>query len=51
VVEITGPETKIDSFIQLMRRFGVKEIARSGRVALSRGSTVIKFSENGREPD
>ncbi len=51
VVEITGPETKIDSFIQLMRRFGVKEIARSGRVAMSRGSTVIKYSENGREPD
>jgi acetolactate synthase-1/3 small subunit len=38
IVEVTGEEEKIDSFYNLVRRFGIKELARTGRLALPRGS-------------
>ncbi len=34
--EITGDEGKIDAFMKLIRPFGVKEIVRSGKIAISR---------------
>jgi acetolactate synthase-1/3 small subunit len=37
IVEVTGSTEKIDNFIDLMRPFGIKEVARSGAVALVRG--------------
>ena len=37
IVEVTGSTEKIDNFIELMRPFGIKEVARSGAVALVRG--------------
>ncbi|MDE3077870.1 MAG: acetolactate synthase small subunit [Chloroflexota bacterium] len=37
IVECTGEEDKIDSLIVLLRRFGIKEISRTGRVAMLRG--------------
>ncbi len=36
-IEITGDEDKIDSLFNLLRPFGVREIARTGRVAMVRG--------------
>lgn len=41
-VEITGDSDKIDAFIDLSRPFGIKEIARTGITALTRGGKVIK---------
>jgi acetolactate synthase-1/3 small subunit len=38
VIEVTGGEEKIDSLYSLVKRFGIKELARTGRIALSRGS-------------
>lgn len=38
IVEITGDEDKVESLEMLMRKFGVLEIMRSGRLALVRGS-------------
>ncbi|MGD1054393.1 MAG: acetolactate synthase small subunit [Candidatus Dormibacteria bacterium] len=37
VIEITGTTEKVDTFIDLMRPFGITEMARSGAVALVRG--------------
>ncbi|UCF89282.1 MAG: acetolactate synthase small subunit [bacterium] len=34
--EVTGDENKIEAFIKLVKPFGVKEIARTGKVAVSR---------------
>ncbi|MCL6432408.1 MAG: acetolactate synthase small subunit [Anaerolineae bacterium] len=36
-IEITGQEDKIDSLIALLRPFGIKEMVRTGRVAMVRG--------------
>ena len=37
IVEVTGSTEKIDNFVDLMQPYGVKEVARSGAVALVRG--------------
>jgi acetolactate synthase-1/3 small subunit len=36
MIEIAGQERKIESFIDLMRPYGIKELARTGRIALVR---------------
>ena len=38
-IEITGDEDKVDSLLKLIRGFGVREIARTGRIAMVRGGT------------
>jgi len=42
IVEVTGDEDKIDSLYNLLKRFGVKELARTGRIALPRGPSALK---------
>jgi acetolactate synthase I/III small subunit len=37
MIEISGQEQKIEAFIELMRPFGIIELARTGRIALVRG--------------
>jgi acetolactate synthase I/III small subunit len=37
MVEIAGQERKIEAFIDLMRPYGILELARTGRIALVRG--------------
>ncbi|MBA7638192.1 putative acetolactate synthase small subunit [subsurface metagenome] len=37
-IEITGDEDKIESMLKLLRGFGVREISRTGRIAMVRGS-------------
>jgi len=36
-IEATGDEEKIDSLYNLLRVFGVKELTRTGRIAMTRG--------------
>jgi len=36
-VEVTGDEDKVDSLLGLLRDFGIKEVSRTGRIALTRG--------------
>jgi len=38
-IEVTGDEEKIDSLFNLVRGFGVKEVARTGRIAMPRGGS------------
>ncbi|MDP2891813.1 MAG: acetolactate synthase small subunit [Bacillota bacterium] len=42
IIELTGESSKIDAFIDLMRPYGILEIARTGLTALERGSKSIK---------
>jgi len=37
MLEISGQENKIEAFIDLMRPYGIIELARTGRIALVRG--------------
>ena len=45
MMEITGTSDKIDAFVSLMKPFGVKEVARTGITALSRGAKSVKVDE------
>jgi acetolactate synthase-1/3 small subunit len=38
-IEITGDEDKIESLLKLLRGFGIREIARTGRIAVVRGGS------------
>ena len=38
-VEVTGDENKLNSLLGLLRDFGVKELSRTGRIALTRGNS------------
>jgi acetolactate synthase-1/3 small subunit len=42
IIEVTGDGEKIDAIIQLLRQFGLKELARTGKVYMIRGARVIK---------
>jgi acetolactate synthase-1/3 small subunit len=37
-IEVTGDQGKIDSLYGLLRGFGIREIARTGRIAMTRGA-------------
>jgi acetolactate synthase-1/3 small subunit len=41
-MEITGTSDKIDAFLNLMKTYGIMELARTGLTALSRGMSSIK---------
>jgi acetolactate synthase-1/3 small subunit len=50
VIEITGTTEKIDTFVDLMRPYGITEMARSGAVALVRGDQAgIRLADLGLE--
>jgi acetolactate synthase-1/3 small subunit len=38
VIEITGTEDKIDGLLDVLRHYGILEMVRTGRVAMSRGA-------------
>lgn len=40
-IEITGNQSKINGFLDLLRPLGIKEVVRSGRIAVSRGTKSI----------
>jgi len=36
-IEVTGDEEKIDSLVNLLRGFGIREMTKTGRIAMTRG--------------
>ena len=40
MVEISGPEAKVDAFIEMCRPYGIKNLARTGTIAMARNSKV-----------
>ena len=44
-IEITGTPDKIDAFLNLMKTYGIMELARTGLTALSRGVSSIRIDE------
>lgn len=55
LVEATGAETKIDALIAMLRGYGIREMVRSGQLAMVRGvpaaspSATASSASNGRE--
>jgi len=47
IVEITGDESKINSFVDVLRPFGILEMVRTGVVAMARGVNVALAAANG----
>jgi len=41
IVEVTGTNDKIEAMVRLLRQFGIKEMARTGRVSMVRGTKVV----------
>jgi len=42
IIEVTGDEEKIGAFIDLMKQYGIKEVARTGKIAMQRGSKSLE---------
>ena len=38
MIELSGDDEQIDSFLAMMRIFGIREMVRSGKIALARGA-------------
>lgn len=47
VVEVTGTEDKIDAAFEMLKPYGVREMARTGRVAVTRGraTSAVELAE------
>jgi acetolactate synthase-1/3 small subunit len=45
IVEITGSQEKIEGLIEVLKPYGILDVARTGRLAMARGSHVAR--ENG----
>lgn len=46
IIEISGQEKKVESFIELMRPFGILELVRTGRIAMIRGNCSLRAENN-----
>ena len=42
MIEITGDSSKISAIISMLNEFGVKEVIRTGAIAITRGSSELK---------
>ncbi len=40
-IELSGPENKIEAFLEVVRPYGLKEVSRTGRIAMARGFQTI----------
>lgn len=45
-IMITGDEEKLKAFLNLLKPIGIKELVRTGPVAIARGEKTIKMKEN-----
>ena len=48
MIEVTGPTVKVDSLIDLFKPYGIKELVRTGVVAMSRGQGTSPRAERDR---
>jgi acetolactate synthase-1/3 small subunit len=46
VVEITGTEDKVNALIELLKPLGIKEIVRTGKVAMFRGARLFSTAKD-----
>ena len=49
LIEATGPEDQIECLLQMLKGFGIRELVRTGPVAMVRGSATIGVKESPRQ--
>ena len=49
IVELAGTEAKIESFVELMKPYEIKELARTGVIAMARGMQIGRETASGDE--
>ena len=48
LIEATGPEEQIDGLLNMLKSFGIRELVRTGPVAMMRGSSTVGIKETTR---
>lgn len=46
LLEATGPEIQIDALLTMLKAFGIRELVRTGPVAMMRGSATVSVKES-----
>lgn len=46
IIELTGQQSKIDAFLDIMKPFGILEMCRTGITAMARGTSTLFNPEN-----
>jgi acetolactate synthase-1/3 small subunit len=46
IIEVTGDEGKLDALIGMLKQFGIKELVKTGTLALGRGPKVIQSGKD-----
>lgn len=46
MIEVSGKESKVEAFIDVMRPFGIVELVRTGRIALARAGAGERLSDD-----
>ncbi len=44
-IEVTGDEDKVNSLLSLLHSFGIREVTRTGRIAMTRGGSSLLGTE------
>ncbi len=48
LIEATGPEEQVDGLLNMLKGFGIRELVRTGPVAMQRGAATVGVKENSR---
>jgi acetolactate synthase I/III small subunit len=46
LIEMTGPEERVDGLLAMLKGFGIRELVRTGPVAMLRGSSTVGVKES-----
>lgn len=46
LIETTGPEDQVDGLLNMLKSFGIRELVRTGPVAMMRGSSTVGVKES-----
>jgi acetolactate synthase-1/3 small subunit len=50
ILELSGNEDQVDTFLEMLRSFGIKEVTRSGACAMVRGGRALKLVKESTAP-
>ncbi len=48
IIEVSGTEEKVDAMLEMLKSYGIKELVRTGRIAMTRGATTPLSVDGGK---